>query len=59
MKARLLCRTGVLAGSTHELGPSNTVGRTAENQVVLDSDDVSDRHASIYQEEGTWYVEDL
>ena len=27
MTARLLCRTGELAGATHELGPSNTIGR--------------------------------
>ena len=59
MKARLLCRTGELAGATYELGPSNTVGRAAENEVVLDSDLVSSRHARIYQDEGTWYLEDL
>ena len=59
MTARLLCRTGELAGATHELGPSNTIGRAAENEVVLDSGLVSNRHARIYEDEGTWYVEDL
>lgn len=59
MTARLLCRTGELAGTTHELGPSNTIGRGAENEVVLDSGLVSNRHARIYEDEGKWYVEDL
>ena len=59
MKARLLCRTGEFAGATYELGPSNTIGRATENEVVLASSLVSSRHARIYQDEGRWYLEDL
>lgn len=51
---------GNLTGTKVPLtGPPIAVGRAAENQLVLDDDYVSGRHARFYADDGRWYVEDL
>jgi pSer/pThr/pTyr-binding forkhead associated (FHA) protein len=58
-RARLLCRTGELAGQTHELTHSNVIGRNSDNDVVLHSSLISGRHARIWEKDGSFFVEDL
>lgn len=51
---------GAHEGTTIELGASPiTIGRSAENTLVLEDDYVSGRHARLYPHEGAWVVEDL
>lgn len=51
---------GNLTGTKIPLGGQPiAVGRAAENQLVLDDDYVSGRHARFYADNGRWYVEDL
>jgi pSer/pThr/pTyr-binding forkhead associated (FHA) protein len=57
--ARLLCRTGDFAGATFELEGDTSIGRQRGNAVVLDSELLSRRHARIWEEDGTWWIEDL
>lgn len=58
-RARLLCRTGELAGQSHELTRSNLIGRNSDNDVVLHSSLISGRHARIWEKDGAFFVEDL
>ena len=57
--ARILCRTGVLAGQTQEIARESVIGSGSDNQVVLASPLISRRHARIYSEGGTFWLEDL
>ncbi len=61
MRARLFAKTGELAGSSFEITDELTVGRAAENQVVLPGSLVSGRHARIAfdPKEGCFVLEDL
>jgi hypothetical protein len=45
--ARFVLETGGAVLETHLLGPTATVGRTPENQVVVPTREVSRRHASV------------
>jgi pSer/pThr/pTyr-binding forkhead associated (FHA) protein len=45
-------------GREYELEDSVTIGRDAENDLVLDSAEVSREHAAVTFREGRWYVED-
>lgn len=58
-RAQLLCRTGELAGQTHELTRSNVIGRNSDNDVVLHSSLISGKHARIWEKDGSFFVEDL
>lgn len=56
----LVVTEGPLAGTTVALGTEPvTVGRSADNTIVLSDDYASGRHARFVQSEGTWFVEDL
>ena len=51
---------GPREGTRIELGASPlSIGRAAENTLVLDDDYVSSRHARLFPHEGAWVVEDL
>ena len=60
-QARFFCRTGGLAGSDHLIGAQATIGRDAENSIVLPAGVVSKRHARIVFDEaaGAYTLEDL
>jgi hypothetical protein len=56
----LVVTAGAHEGTMIELGATPiTIGRSAENTLVLDDDYVSSRHARLYPHEGSWVVEDL
>lgn len=57
--ARLLCRTGDLAGATFDVGAAATIGRGSDSDVVVESRRVSRHHARIWREEGRYWIEDL
>jgi len=57
---RLAVVEGELAGTVVPLGTSAiTLGRSADNTVVLDDEFASSRHAKIYPYRDSWVVEDL
>lgn len=57
---RLHITGGRLSGTTMALGTTSiTIGRDPSCTLVLDDTYASTRHARIYPEAGTWYVEDL
>jgi hypothetical protein len=56
----LVVTAGTGVGTRIELGASPiSIGRAAENTLVLDDDYVSGRHARFFPHEGAWVVEDL
>ena len=56
----LVVVAGPKEGTRIELGASSlSIGRAAENTLVLDDDYVSNRHARLFPHEGAWVVEDL
>ena len=56
----MLVTAGAREGTSIELGATPiTIGRAAENTLVLEDDYVSGRHARLYPHEGAWVVEDL
>jgi hypothetical protein len=56
----LVVTAGTGEGSRVELGAEPvTIGRAAENTLVIDDDYVSGRHARFFPHEGAWVVEDL
>jgi len=56
----LVVTAGPGVGTQIELGGSPvSIGRAAENTLVLDDDYVSGRHARLFPHEGAWVVEDL
>ncbi len=61
MRARLFTRTGELAGASFEIGAEATIGRAADNQIVLPGGLVSARHARIAFDPGQacYRLEDL
>ena len=59
MRAKLFCRTGELAGKTHQLAGDTVIGRGSDADVVLPSSLISARHARIYVQEGAFFLEDL
>jgi pSer/pThr/pTyr-binding forkhead associated (FHA) protein len=60
VRARNLVVTdGSLEGTVLPLGSAPvTIGRAADNTLVVDDDYASSHHARIYQSEGRWIVED-
>lgn len=61
MNARLFCKTGPLAGSDYHIGEEATIGQQEQNDITLQTDAVSDRHARIFfdDEAGCYVLEDL
>jgi pSer/pThr/pTyr-binding forkhead associated (FHA) protein len=59
MTARLTCLTGELSGTIQEVAEECVIGRDPASQIVLPSGVVSGRHARIYAEGGTFYLQDL
>jgi pSer/pThr/pTyr-binding forkhead associated (FHA) protein len=61
MKARLLCTTGLLAGTQFEISNEATVGKNAGNTIVLDSPIISGWHARIFfeAEQQCYFLQDL
>lgn len=58
--SNLVIVEGNLTGTKVPLsGQHITVGRASENQLVLDDDYVSGKHARFYAEGGRWFVEDV
>jgi hypothetical protein len=56
----LVVTAGTGVGTRIELGASPiSIGRAAENTLVIDDDYVSGRHARFFPHEGAWVVEDL
>jgi pSer/pThr/pTyr-binding forkhead associated (FHA) protein len=57
---RLVVTAGPLTGTTLPLGASSIlIGRSPACTLVLDDDYSSSRHARIFPQGDTWYVEDL
>ena len=51
---------GPLQGTSIPLGPAPvTIGRAPRSTLVLEDDYCSSQHARIYDENGTWMIEDL
>ena len=44
---------------TVKIGPSMTIGRAPECELLIDDTYVSSQHARIFGKNGAWYVEDL
>lgn len=61
MTATLFCKVGELKGAEFAIADEATIGRSADNDVVLARGLVSSRHARIYfdRDRGGYYVEDL
>jgi pSer/pThr/pTyr-binding forkhead associated (FHA) protein len=60
MKAKLYCKTGLLAGAKYEFSRSVSIGRSGANAIVLDPPLISDVHARIFfdAEKGCYFLED-
>ena len=61
MRAKLFCKTGELSGTGGQIGNETTIGRGAENTLVLGAAVVSQAHARIFYdtESGGYILEDL
>ena len=61
MRAKLFCRTGQLAGVDHQIVDEATLGRSAENTLVLGASVISQTHARIFFDAkvGGYILEDL
>lgn len=58
--SRLVLLDGQLAGTVVPLSAAGvTIGRAADNTVVLEDDYVSNQHARIYPSNDEWIIEDL
>ena len=56
----LMVTEGSLAGTSLRLGDIPiTVGRAQDSTLVLDDDYASGRHARLFPQDGSWFVEDL
>ena len=52
-------RTGLQSGDPFQLEPSTTIGRVESNDVVLNEETVSSRHAAVEFHDGRWWIRDL
>jgi pSer/pThr/pTyr-binding forkhead associated (FHA) protein len=55
-KARLLCRT---SGQTYDIESASTVGKSMDNQIVLQSPTISRLHARVFPKDGCFWLEDM
>lgn len=58
-KARLVCESGDLAGTSFELGAETTIGTKKGHDIVLESEDIAANHARIRFQDGDYFLEDL
>lgn len=58
-KARLVCQTGELAGTSYDLGESTTIGTKETHDIVIRSPALSPDHARIVFRDGAYRLEDL
>lgn len=58
-EAFLQIRQGSQAGQLFRLADENSIGRSAENQIYLNQDGVSARHARLFFQDNGWWLEDL
>jgi pSer/pThr/pTyr-binding forkhead associated (FHA) protein len=61
MKARLRCETGIKAGTRYDISQQVTIGKSAKNDIPIEDNVVSNRHARIYFEKNlnAYVLEDL
>ena len=61
VRAKLFCRTGELSGADQQIGSEATIGRSAENTLVLGASVISQTHARIFFDAaaGGYILEDL
>lgn len=61
MYAKLICKTGQLAGMEYRIAVEATIGKSAGNTIVLNPQTVSGRHARIFfdEKEKCYFIEDL
>jgi len=61
MKAKLYCKTGILSGKAIDIADGATIGKNAENHLVVDAPIISGRHARIHfdKNENCYFLEDL
>ncbi len=61
VRAKLFCRTGELSGADQQIGSEATIGRSAENTLVLGASVISQTHARIFFDAATggYILEDL
>jgi len=61
MKAKLYCKTGILSGKAIDIADGATIGKNAENHLVVDAQIISGRHARIHfdKNENCYFLEDL
>jgi pSer/pThr/pTyr-binding forkhead associated (FHA) protein len=52
-------KTGLRSGDPFQLEPSTTIGRVESNDVVLNEETVSSRHAAVEFRDGRWWIRDL
>jgi len=57
--AWLIAQTGPLAGREFRLGEATSIGRTGENDIVLDDGSVSRQHARVKLEDKLFFLYDL
>ena len=50
--------TSLVVGQALPLRPVTTLGRSADNTIVLDDTFISAEHAAIVQRDGSWWVSD-
>ncbi len=60
MKAKLYCKTGMLAGAKYEFSQGVSIGRSGANSIVLEPPLISDVHARIFfdAKAGCYFLED-
>ncbi|MFQ5652182.1 MAG: FHA domain-containing protein [bacterium] len=61
MYAKLFCKTGALAGTSHRFSTETTIGKSKNNKLSLTPETISGQHARIYwdEEDKRYYLEDL
>ncbi len=61
MRAKLYCKTGLLAGAKYEFSQGASIGRSGVNSIVLEPPLISDEHARIFfdAKQGAYFLEDM
>ncbi len=58
-KPRLVGTAGAISGKTFDIPGNVTIGRSAENDIVIEDTSVSGNHARLKPADGGWVIEDL
>ena len=61
MRAKLYCKTGLLAGAKYEFSQGASIGRSGANTIALEPPLISDEHARIFYDakENAYFLEDM